>query len=84
MPVTDPFRFFETYTIELSDDEAPRLSDARPRARPRRTSTVRHDGELGRLALNLRAPIVIVGGRGYQVINQAPGASLRAPLIAAR
>jgi len=26
------------------------------------------------------APIVIVGGRGYQVINQAPDASLRAPI----
>jgi predicted secreted hydrolase len=42
--------------------------------------TVRHDDELGRLVLNLRAPIVIMGERGYQVINQVPDASLRAPI----
>jgi flagellar assembly factor FliW len=79
MPVTNPFRFVETYAIELSDHDGARLC-ARDPARASTYVTVRHDPELGRLVLNLRAPIVIVGGCGHQVINQAPDASLRAPI----
>jgi len=79
MQVTNPFRFIETYAIEPSDQEGARLR-TRDLEGASTYTTVRHDSELGRLVLNLRAPIVIVGGRGYQVINQAPDASLRAPI----
>lgn len=79
MQVANPFRFIETYAIELSDQEGARLP-TRDLEEASTYATVRHDSELGRLVLNLRAPIVIVGGRGYQVINQAPDASLRAPI----
>jgi flagellar assembly factor FliW len=79
IPVTDPYRFFERYAIELSDHEAERLAIG-DLCQASTYVTVRHDDELGRLVLNLRAPIVIMGERGYQVINQVPDASLRAPI----
>ena len=78
MPVANPFRFVETYAIELSDQEGA-LLPAEDLAQASTYVTVRHDPDLARLVLNLRAPIVIVGARGFQVINQAPDASLRAP-----
>ena len=31
---------------------------------------------------NLRAPILLVSGRGYQVINQIPDTPVRVPLLA--
>ena len=34
------------------------------------------------ITANLKAPILVRSGRGYQVINQAPGCELRAPLFA--
>jgi flagellar assembly factor FliW len=79
MQVTNPFRFIETYAIELSDQEGARLP-TRDLEEASTYATVRHDSELGRLVLNLRAPIVIVGRCGYQVINEAPGALLRATI----
>ena len=33
------------------------------------------------ITANLRAPLVIVDGRGYQVINTSENASLQAPLF---
>ena len=82
VPVTNPWRFFEDFEVELSDEEAARIgvSDAE------QTSvyvTVRAGAELGDFAANLRAPILIAHGRGHQVINQAPEAPMRAPLFAA-
>jgi hypothetical protein len=44
--------------------------------------TVRAAPELSDFSCNLRAPIVIWKGRGHQVINEAPDASVRAPLFA--
>jgi flagellar assembly factor FliW len=79
MQVTNPFRFVEAYAIEPSDQEGARLP-TRDLANAATYVTVCHDQELGRLVLNLRAPIVIVGGRGYQIVNDAPGAALRAPI----
>ena len=80
IPVTNPFRFFDTYEVELSDDEAARIgitdSDA--------TSvyvTVRAAGTLEEFSANLRAPLLVSGGRGHQVINQSPDAPVRAPLF---
>ena len=49
------------------------------RARP--DVTVRAASELEDFCANLRAPIVIVGSSGYQVINQANPAPVRAPLF---
>jgi flagellar assembly factor FliW len=80
IPVTNPFRFFDTYEVELSDDEAVRIgiTESDP------TSvyvTVRAAETLEGFSANLRAPLLVSGGRGHQVINQSPDAPVRAPLF---
>jgi flagellar assembly factor FliW len=81
LPVTNPWRFFADYEVELGDDEAARIgiTDAD------QTSvyvTVRAAESLDDFVANLRAPILIARGRGHQVINQAGDAPMRAPLFA--
>ena len=81
IPVTNPFRFFDTYEVELSDDEAARIGITETDD----TSvyvTVRAAGTLEEFSANLRAPLLVSGGRGHQVINQSPDAPVRAPLFA--
>jgi flagellar assembly factor FliW len=80
IPVTNPFRFFDTYEVELSDDEAARIgiTESQP------TSvyvTVRAAETLEGFSANLRAPLLVSGARGHQVINQSPDAPVRAPLF---
>ena len=80
IPVTNPFRFFDTYEVELSDDEAARIGISEAGD----TSvyvTVRAAGTLEEFSANLRAPLLVTGGRGHQVINQSPDAPVRAPLF---
>ena len=43
--------------------------------------TVRAAEAIEDFTANLRAPILISEGRGHQVINQAPDAPVRAPLL---
>jgi flagellar assembly factor FliW len=43
--------------------------------------TVRAGETLGDFTANLRAPILVVGGAGHQVINDAENAPVRAPLF---
>ena len=43
--------------------------------------TVRAGAELADFSANLRAPILISQGQGYQVINEAANAPVRAPLF---
>jgi len=43
---------------------------------------VRASERLEDFTANLRAPLAIVDGVGHQLLNQAPGAELRAPLFA--
>ena len=81
IPVTNPWRFFGDYEVELSDEEAERIgiTDAE------QTSvyvTVRAAEALEDFHANLRAPILICEGRGHQVINHAGELPLRAPLFA--
>jgi flagellar assembly factor FliW len=81
VPVTNPWRFFGSYEVELSDDEAERIGigDADE------TSVyviVRSAEALEDFCANLAAPILIAGHTGHQVINQAPDAPVRAPLFA--
>jgi flagellar assembly factor FliW len=80
IPVTNPFRFFADFAVELSDAEADRIGihDA---AEADVYVTVRAGEELGDFAANLLAPILISHGRGWQVINEAPGMPVRAPLF---
>jgi flagellar assembly factor FliW len=79
LPVTRPWTFFPGYEVELSDSEAERIGVSDPAA-AEVFVTVRATGETTDFSANLRAPIIMSGGRGFQVINEADDAPVRAPL----
>jgi flagellar assembly factor FliW len=81
LPVANPHRFFSNFTVELSDEDDERLGldDLTPVAV---FVTVRAATALEEFLANQKAPIMIWGGKGFQLINQAPGCELRAPLFA--
>jgi flagellar assembly factor FliW len=79
LPVTRPWTFFPGYEVELSDSEAERIGVSDPAA-AEVFVTVRATGEAADFSANLRAPIIMSGGRGFQVINEADDAPVRAPL----
>jgi flagellar assembly factor FliW len=81
LPLTNPWQFFNSYEVELSDDEADRIgvNDAEETVV---YVTVRAAETLEEFSANLRAPILIADGLGHQVINQAPDAPVRARLFA--
>jgi flagellar assembly factor FliW len=80
LPLTNPWRFFQSYEVEIADDEAQRLGvDATGDTTV--YVTVRAAEALEDFSANLRAPILVSGGIGHQVINQAPDAPVRAPLF---
>lgn len=83
LPITRPWNFFSDYELELSDSEAERIgvTDA---SQAEVYVTVRASGPAEDFTANLRAPIVIAGGRGFQVINDAGDPPVRAPLFAQR
>jgi flagellar assembly factor FliW len=80
LPVTDPHHFFVGFEVEIADDDAARLGFTED-SEAAVYVTVRTGESLEEFAANLKAPILVRSGRGYQVINQAPGCSLRAPLF---
>jgi flagellar assembly factor FliW len=82
IPVTNPFRFFATYEVELADDEADRIGITEADS-PSVYVTVRAADVLEDFTANLRAPLLVSAGCGHQVINQAPDAPVRAPLFGA-
>jgi flagellar assembly factor FliW len=80
LPVTDPAHFFPDFRLELSEAEARRLEIDESTAIDIFV-TVRAAPVLADFVANLRAPLVVAAGVGHQVINQAPGSELRAPLL---
>jgi flagellar assembly factor FliW len=80
LPVTNPNHFFPDYGLELNEAEAQRLGIDESSALEVYV-TVRAAPVLADFVANLRAPIVIHEQSGYQVINQASGTELRAPLF---
>ncbi len=83
LPVTSPWTFFPDYAVELSDADTERVGGEDPAA-VEVLVTVRASAELSEFSANLRAPIVIHEGRGFQVINEAADAPMRAPLALER
>jgi flagellar assembly factor FliW len=81
LPLTKPWSFFPRYEVELSDSEAERIGVSDP-AEAEVWVTVRAAEEAENFSANLRAPIIISRGRGFQVINDADDAPVRAPLFA--
>jgi flagellar assembly factor FliW len=82
LPITSPQRFFDSYTVELTDDDAERLGFDESVAADVYV-TVTASSELSNFTANLRAPILVREGRADQVINHAQGAVLRAQLFGA-
>jgi flagellar assembly factor FliW len=80
IPVTNPWRFFDDYAVELDDAEAQRIGVTDP-AEASVYVTVRSAPALDDFCANLQAPILVVGNEGHQVINQAPDSPVRAPLF---
>jgi flagellar assembly factor FliW len=80
LPVTDPFPFFPDYEVRTSDAEAERIGISDPAATDVLV-IVRAAERLEDFCANLLAPLLISGGVGYQVMNEAP-APVRAPLLA--
>ena len=81
LPVTNPHRFFAGYQVELTDEDAERTSI--DPATPVDVYIVVRAGEaLEDFTANQKAPILVHGGRGWQVINQAEGLEIRAALFA--
>ena len=78
LPVTNPWEFFTEYEVLLSDTDSERLESSDDVAV---WVTVRAGAELTDFSANLRAPILISKGQGFQVINDAPNAPVRALLF---
>lgn len=83
LPVCDPRRFFPGFVVELPAEERERLGLPDDEDEVAVFVTVRASERLEDFVVNLRAPLLIAGGRGHQVINQADDAPLRAPLFSA-
>ena len=80
IPVTNPWFFFSSYEVEVSDSEAERIGVTDP-SQADVYVTVRAGEAIEDFRANLRAPILVSGGRGHQVINEAAGTSVRTPLF---
>lgn len=71
LPLADPRRFFRDFALEPAPADGAAVY-----------VTVRASERIEDFTANLRAPLVIADGIGQQVINEAAGAELRAPLFA--
>jgi flagellar assembly factor FliW len=87
LPLTNPWRFFASYEVELAGADARRIgagADGEAGSVADETSvyvTVRAADAIEDFTANLRAPILMVGDTGHQVVNQADFAPVRAPLF---
>ena len=80
LPVTQPWGFFADYEVTLSDEATAGLG-LPDGVSPDVWVTVRATGDPRTCSVNLKAPILVHGGRAHQVINEAPDAPVRAPLF---
>jgi len=81
LPVTNPWRFFEHYDVRISDADAARLGLEGETGDADVWVTVRAAERLEDFTVNLRAPILVREGQGFQLINEATDAPLRVPLL---
>jgi flagellar assembly factor FliW len=80
LPVVNPHQFFADYSLSLSESEQERTG-VRDAAGALLYVTVRATPNPLDITANLRAPLLIVDGRGYQVIHTDESTPLRAPLF---
>ena len=80
LPVVSPHQFFSDFVLDIAPEDRERTGISDP-AGARILVTVRATPNPLDITANLRAPLVIADGRGYQVINAHPDAPLQAPLF---
>jgi flagellar assembly factor FliW len=80
LPVVRPDQFFPSFTLEIAPEDRERtgIEDA---TGAELYVTVRATPNPADITANLRAPLLIKDGRGYQVINTNDDAALQAPLF---
>jgi flagellar assembly factor FliW len=80
LPVVSPFQFFADFKLEIAAEDRERtgLQDA---TGAQLWVTVRATPNPLDITANLRAPLIIHEGHGYQVINVSQDAPLQAPLF---
>ena len=80
LPVVSPFQFFSDFVLDIAPEDRERTG-IDSAARESIYVTVRASPDPLDVTANLRAPLVIERGRGYQVINAHEHAPLQAPLF---
>ncbi|HXQ01165.1 MAG TPA: flagellar assembly protein FliW [Solirubrobacteraceae bacterium] len=80
LPVVSPHQFFSEFSLEMAPEDRERTG-IESTAEATLYVTVRATPNPRDITANLRAPLVIHEGRGYQVINANPDAQLQAPLF---
>lgn len=80
LPVVSPFQFFSDFSLEIMPEDRERtgIEDLTGTGI---YVTVRATPNPLDITANLRAPLVIHEGRGYQVLNGSGSAPLQAPLF---
>lgn len=82
LPIVDPRLYFRSFALEVAAEDAERIGAEEDLASAQVYVTVRTASDPADVVVNLRAPLVVLEGCGYQVLNTAPGADLRVPLFA--
>jgi flagellar assembly factor FliW len=80
LPVVNPSQFFPEFSLHMTSEDRERIGFGDPSALALYV-TVRATPNPLDITANLRAPIVVHEGKGYQVINASPNAPLQAPLF---
>jgi flagellar assembly factor FliW len=80
LPIVHPEQFFSDFVLEMSDEDRERTGIEDPKEAELYVTVRARPNPLEATA-NLRAPIVILGGRGFQVLNCSENAELQAPLF---
>jgi flagellar assembly factor FliW len=81
LPVVRPEPFFSEFSLHMAPEDVERTGIDGEAQDVRLYVTVRATPNPLDITANLRAPLVIHEGRGYQVINANPEAQLQAPLF---
>ncbi|HXC24248.1 MAG TPA: flagellar assembly protein FliW [Solirubrobacteraceae bacterium] len=80
LPVVSPQPFFPEFSLHMAAEDRERTG-IEDEAETKLYVTVRATPDPLDITANLRAPLVVHEGRGYQVINANPEAQLQAPLF---
>jgi flagellar assembly factor FliW len=80
LPIVKPDVFFPDFALEMSETDRERTGIEDPESAPMYV-TVRAAPDPMQTTANLRAPIVIRDGKGFQVLNEHDPAPLQAPLF---